>query len=126
MTNVMLLYVGSTIITLWGIAHLIPTKNIVKGFGSISEDNKKIIAMESIAEGLTLCFIGILVILVTRLGNPQSLTAHIVYLSCSSMLFIMAILTTLTGARTSILPYKICPVVKTIAAILFLLGSVLN
>ncbi len=126
MINITLLYVGSTIIILWGIAHLIPTKNIVKGFGDISEDNKKIIAMESIAEGLTLCFIGILVTLVTMIGNPTSQTAHIVYLSCSAMLFIMAILTTLTGARTSILPYKICPVVKNIVSILFFLGSILN
>jgi hypothetical protein len=39
----MLLYLGSKIITLWGIAHLIPTKAIVKGFGDISGDNKKII-----------------------------------------------------------------------------------
>lgn len=125
MNNITLLYIGSIIIILWGIAHLIPTKAIVKGFGNISEDNKKIITMESIAEGLTLCFIGILVVLVTISGNPNSLTAHIVYLSCAAMLFIMAILTTLTGARTSILPYKICPVVKTIVAILFLLGSIL-
>ena len=120
-----LLYAGSIVILLWGIAHIIPTKNIVNGFGPISEDNKKIITMESIAEGITLCFIGILVLLVTSLAGSQSQAAHIVYLACAVMLFIMAILTTMTGARTSILPYKICPAVKTIVAILFLLGSLI-
>ena len=125
MVNEVLLYIGSGIIILWGIAHIIPTKSIVGGFGAISEDNKKIITMESIAEGLTLCFIGVLVLLVTLLAGSQSQAAFIVYLACAVMLLVMAILTLLTGARTSILPYKICPVVKTIVAVLFLLGSLL-
>ena len=118
-----LLYIGSGVIILWGIAHLIPTKAIVRGFGEISEDNKRILAMESIAEGLTLCFLGVLVLLVTSLAGSQSETALIVYLACAVMLIIMAILTALTGARTALLPYKICPVVKTVVAILFFLGA---
>ena len=125
MANDILLYIGSGIIIFWGIAHIIPTKSIVGGFEAISEDNKKIITMESIAEGLTLCFIGVLVLLVTVFAGSQSQAAFIVYLACAVMLLIMAILTLLTGARTSILPYKICPVVKTVVAVLFLLGSLL-
>jgi len=123
--NDTLLYVGSAIIIIWGVAHLVPTRAIVNGFGAISEDNRKIIAMESIAEGLTLCFIGVLVLLVTTLADSQSQTAFVVYLACAGMLLVMAVLTAMTGARTSILPYKICPVVKTVVAILFLLGSLL-
>jgi chromate transport protein ChrA len=123
--NEMLLYIGSAIIIIWGIAHLIPTSAIVKGFGEISEDNKKIITMESIAEGITLCFLGVLVILVTSLGNSESQTAPIVYYSIVTMLLVMAVLTALTGARTSILPYKICPFVKTIVALLIFLGAAL-
>ena len=125
MINDLLLYIGSILIIIWGVAHLIPTKAIVNGFGPISEDNKRIITMESIAEGLTLCFIGVLVLLVTSLAGFQSQAAFIVYLACAVMLLIMAILTLLTGARTSILPYKTCPAVKTIVAILFFLGSML-
>jgi len=125
MINDLLLYIGSILIIIWGVAHLIPTKAIVNGFGPISEDNKRIITMESIAEGLTLCFIGVLVLLVTSLAGSQSQAAFIVYLACAVMLLIMAILTLLTGARTSILPYKTCPAVKTIVAILFFLGSML-
>jgi len=89
--NEMLLYTGSLVIIIWGIAHLIPTRAIVKGFGDISEDNKKIIAMESIAEGIALCFLGILVILVTTLGDWQSQTASVVYYSVVAMLIIMAV-----------------------------------
>ncbi|MFC1915409.1 hypothetical protein ACFLW4_01780 [Chloroflexota bacterium] len=125
MINDILLYIGSGVIILWGIAHLVPTKAIVSGFGAISEDNKKIIAMESIAEGFTLCFLGVLVLLVTSLAGSHSQAALIIYLTCAVMLLVMAVLTAVTGARTSILPYKICPFVKTAVAVLFILGSVL-
>ena len=123
--NETLLYIGSAIIILWGIAHIIPTKSIVKGFGDISEDNKKVLTMELIAEGLTLIFLGVLVLLVTILVGSQGKTAYIVYLACAVMLLIMAILTAMTGARVSTIWYKICPAVKTIVAVLFILGSVL-
>lgn len=123
--NEMLLYIGSGVIILWGIAHLIPTKSIVKGFGKISEDNRKILTMETIAEGITLCFLGVLVLLVTLLAGYEAKAANIVYLASAVMLLVMALLTALTGARTVLLPYKICPVVKTIVAVLFILGSVL-
>ncbi len=125
MVSVILLYVGAVVITLWGIAHIVATKPIVSGFGSISEDNRRIITMESIAEGLTLCFIGVLVLLVLSLGGSKNQTSFIVYLACAVMLIAMAILTAVTGARTSILPYKICPGVKAVVAILFFLGAVL-
>ncbi len=123
--NELLLYIGSGVIILWGIAHLIPTKSIVSGFGNISEDNKKILTMEVVAEGISLCFIGVLVLLVTLLAGYEAEAASIVYWVSAVMLLVMALLTTLTGARTAQLPYKICPVVKTIVAVLFILAVVL-
>lgn len=125
MLNEILLFVGSGLIIIWGVAHLIPTKAIVNGFGPISVDNKRIIAMESIAEGLTLIFLGVVVLLVTLIGGYQNTVSAVVYWSCSSMLVVLALLTMLTGARTSVLPYKICPVVKTAAATLIILGILL-
>jgi predicted RND superfamily exporter protein len=125
MMNDILLYVGSVLIIIWGIAHIIPTGAIVRGFGAISEDNKKIITMESVAEGATLVFVGMLVLLVTSMASSHSQVAHIVYLACADVLIIMALLTAFTGARTSLLPYKICPGVKTVVAVLFILGAAL-
>lgn len=120
-----LLYVGSAIIFVWGIAHIIPTRSVVKGFGEISEDNTKIITMEWAAEGITLCFIGVLVLLVTAIGGSQSAVSALVYRISAGMLVVMAVWTALTGARTSVIPIKICPFVKTAVAILFVLGSLL-
>jgi hypothetical protein len=125
MLNEILLYSGSGIIFIWGIAHLIPTKMIVNGFGPISSDNRKVLAMEIIAEGLTLCFLGVLVILVTGLSDYQSQAAETVYFSTAAMLVVMALLTAVTGARTPVIWYKLCPVVKVLVALLYILGTVL-
>jgi hypothetical protein len=120
-----LLYAGSAIITLWGIAHILPTESVVNGFGQISQDNKRIITMEWIAEGLAMCFIGILVLFVALFDGAESDVSVIVYGESAVMLVAMAVLTALTGARTSIVPIKICPFVKLAVATLFILGSVL-
>ena len=125
MTNETSVYIGSAIIIAWGVAHLIPTGAIVKGFGEISGDNKQILTMELLAEGMTLIFLGALPLVFTILSGPQGKPADIVYMACAVMLLVMAILTLLTGARTSQIPYKICPVIKTAVAVLFILGSVL-
>ena len=123
--NEALLYIGSIVIILWGIAHIIPTKAIVNSFGEISEDNRKVLTMELIAEGLTLIFLGVLPLLVTLLVGVQARTAGIVYLACTVMLLVMAVLTAMTGGRTSTIWYKLCPVIKTVVAVLFILGTIL-
>ena len=118
-----MVYIGSVVIFFWGIGHLIPTRSIITGFGSISKDNKRILTMEWIAEGLTLCFIGVLVFLVTSFAGPQNLVSIIVYRVAAWMLVVMAVLTFMTGAKTSVTAMKICPLIKSIVAILLFMGS---
>jgi len=125
MVNDILLYVGSVIVLLWGIGHIVPTRNVVKDFGSISRDNKLLITMEWIAEGLTLCFIGLLVLIVTLLHDSQNAVSISIYQISAAMLLVLAALHAMTGARTSILPMKLCPIIISSGAILFILGSIL-
>ncbi|NPE07856.1 MAG: hypothetical protein GNW80_06215 [Asgard group archaeon] len=125
MINEVLIYIGSAIIIVWGIAHEIATKSVVKGFGEISEDNKKIITLEWIAEGIALCFIGVLAIFVTAFGDYSTLTNQLVYWISSATMFGLGILTLLTGARTKEIPFKICPAVLAVVITLFMLGSLL-
>ena len=125
MMNEVLLYTGSAVSIIWGIAHLAPTKSVVKGFGEVSADNRRIITMEWLAEGFTLIFIGLLVLLITALYDYSNSISLLVYRVSAGMLLVMATLTALTGARTKILPIKICPFVKLSVAALFILGSVL-
>jgi hypothetical protein len=123
MLNTILLYAGSIIIAIWGIAHIIPTKAVVAGFGKLSQDNTRIITMEWIAEGLTLVFIGVLTLAVTTASGRDDPGAVVVYRGCAVMLVVMAGLTLATGARTKVIPIKICPFVKAAVAVLFVVGS---
>jgi len=125
MTNEVLLYAGSAVSIAWGIAHLAPTKSVVKGFGDISADNRRIITMEWLAEGFTLIFIGLLVALITALYDHSNAISLLVYRVSGGMLVAMAALTALTGARTKIIPIKICPFILVSVVVLFILGSVL-
>lgn len=120
-----LLCTGSIIIIIWGIAHIVPTRGVVNGFGELSTDNRRILMMEWIAEGLTMVFIGLLVLLVSLMFDGQNEVAIFVYRASAVMLLVMAGLSATTGARTSILPMKLCPYIKTAVAILILVGSVI-
>ena len=115
-----LIYSGSILIFIWGAVHIFPVKSIVKGFNQDSKDNILIITMEWIAEGQALAFLGILVFLVTILSDTVNSVSNIVYLTCAVILLLLALLSLFTGARTSILPMKLCPVIKTITALTFL------
>jgi hypothetical protein len=125
MLNTVLLYVGSFILILWGGAHLVFTKPVVDGFKLKSKDLKRVFLMEWIMEGLALCFIGVLVGVVTLLegvGNPASV---IVYGASIGMLVLMAIVSAFTGARVAFIVYRLCPVIFLASALLFLFGGVL-
>jgi hypothetical protein len=78
-----------------------------------------------VAEGLTLCFIGVLVLLTGILGGTANDVSRIVFRISAGMLIVLAGWTALTGARTSNIPTKICPFVLTIVAILFVIGSLI-
>jgi hypothetical protein len=123
MASDILLYVGSAIIFLWGLAHIAVTRSVVEGFGTLSADNRHILTMEWVAEGLAFWFIGALVLLVRLGGGCGTPAANLVYRASAGMLLVMAVWSGLTGARTSILPMKLCPVVKTVVAALYLVAS---
>jgi len=118
-----MLYAGSIVITLWGVAHIVPTRSVVAGFEPLTEDNRHIITMEWVAEGLTLCFIGLLALSITVVGPARNPLSAVVYAACAAMLLVMAAWSALTGAKTPVLPMKLCPFVKTAVAILFVMGS---
>lgn len=119
-----LLFIASFFTFGWGVAHLFPTKNVVKDFGDISTDNKNIITMEWINEGATLIFLGILTAVVTFFGSENQL-AVIVYFSIALFLLVLAIISLFTGFKVNFLPFKLCPVIFTVSAILIIAGSLL-
>jgi len=119
---IILLYLGSGLTVLWGISHLIPTKNVVNDFGDISKDNRHIITMEWIVEGVSLIFIGVLVTTVTFI-NPNTLVSNAVYIVSVIGLLGLAIVALFTGFKVNFLPFKLCPFILTISAVLIILGA---
>jgi hypothetical protein len=109
---------------IWGIAHLFPTTSVVRGFGDISKDNKRIITMEWIIEGVTLIFTGLLIGLLTIL-NPDNKISSVLFILIVVLLIVLAIISFLTGFRVKFLPYKLCPFVLMAAAIMILIGEFL-
>jgi hypothetical protein len=118
-----LVYIGSAVIVRWGVGHLAASKSVIAGFSSVSPDNHRVITMEWIAEGLALCFVGAIGALSAFAGGSG---AAIVVWACVVMLVVLAILSLLTGARTSVLPMRICPFVKLGVAALYTLGNVIR
>lgn len=116
-----LFYVSGILTLLWGIAHLFPTANVVKGFGDISTDNRLIITMEWMVEGFTLIFLGLLIFVVT-ITDATSKLAKNVLVSIVVMLFAMAILSLFTGFGVNFLPFKLCPFIFSASAILIVIG----
>ena len=123
MVSQILFYIGSGITIIWGITHLFPTKSIVKGFGEISTDNKNIITMEWIVEGVALIFIGFIVLGITII-EPADNSAAFVYFSSVVILFVLAVISLFTGFKINFLPFKLCPYLFSVSAILILLGYI--
>jgi hypothetical protein len=121
-----LIYIGSVAITAWGIGHLIATRSVVAGFDSVSSDNRRIITMEWILEGLTLCFLGVLAGTMVATGQSLDTSGGVVIWACAVMLLVMAMVSAATGARTSVGPMRACPFVKTSVAILLVAGNLLG
>ena len=121
MVNQVLLYLGSAFVLFWGIAHLFPTRSVVRGFGDISADNRRIITMEWIIEGVSLIFIGALVSSVTFIDHASAISQTIYWVSFV-MLNALSVISLLTGFRVNFLPFKLCPVIFTTSSILILLG----
>ena len=121
MVNQILLYISSLLLIFWGIAHLFPTKSVVKEFGEISLDNKRIVTMEWINEGATLIFIGIIIAAVTYMDHTSTVSKT-VYRISFLMLNAMSVISLFTGFKINFLPYKLCPVIFTGTSILIILG----
>jgi hypothetical protein len=124
MVNQVLLYMGALFTCAWGAAHLFPTRPVVQGFGEISRDNRRIITMEWIVEGVSLVFIGLLVAVVTSVDR-SSATAKAVYWVCFAELNVLSIVSWFTGFKVSFLPFKLCPLIFSGSSVLVLLGSLL-
>jgi len=123
-SGALLAYVASAVLLAWGSAHLVPTRAVAASFGAITPDNRRILIMEWVAEGITHVSIGLLVILVTAIEGADNAATQLVYVVSAGILLVLAALTAMTGARTSVIWFRVCPFVLTSAAVLLCLASI--
>jgi len=119
-----LAYVAAGLTGLWGIAHVLPTRQVLAGFAPITVDNRRVLLQEWLAEAVTMAGIATLIVLVTAVGTSHT-TTNLIYRIAAGFLVALALLTGLTGARTSVVWFKICPVVLTASATLLAVTSFL-
>ena len=93
-----LIAVAGGIAIVWGVAHIMPTRQVVAGFGDIGADNRWVITMEWVAEGLTFLFVGALIVAAAIVGD-----AEIAYWVSAPFLLVIGAWTAMTGARTGVI-----------------------
>lgn len=119
----LLAYVAGSVVALWGAAHAIPTRQVLAGFAPITADNRRIIVQEWLAEAFTMWGIAAMVIVVTAVGGTEAGARDWVYQVAAGLLIALGTLTALTGARTPVVWFKICPVLLASSAGLLLAAS---
>jgi len=121
----LLAYVAGVIVAVWGVAHAVPTRQVLAGFAPITPDNRRIVVQEWLAEAFTMWGIAAMVIVVTAVGGAGPDARVWVYRVAAGLLVALGVLTALTGARTAVVWFKICPVLLACSAILLLTASLL-
>ena len=117
-----LLYIAAALTGVWGIAHLFATRGVVAGFGELSADNRRIITMEWIVEGVALLALGALVAAVT-IASPGSATAFAAYAVVIATLLTLAAVSLFTGFHIAFLPFRLCPLIFASSAVLIGIGA---
>lgn len=117
--------VAAGIVFVWGVSHIIPTKQVVAGFGDIGRDNRRIITMEWVAEGLSFMFVAALIAAVTWSGRSPEAAEDLVYRVTVGFLLTIGAWTAMTGARTKVIWFKMCPLVMSVSSGLLIAASLL-
>ena len=116
------IYLASAVTAAWGIAHLLATRGAVAGFGDLSPDNRRIITMEWIVEGVALVSIAAFVAVATAI-QPDSSLSDGIYAVAIGTLVAFALVALFTGFRVAFLPYRLCPFIFALAAGLIAWGA---
>lgn len=120
--NQVVLYLAATLTGLWGVAHLFATKGVVAGFGDITTDNRRIITMEWIVEGVALISTAMFVAFAAAI-QPETAVSSAVYAVAIVTLVVLAVVSLFTGFKVAFLPFKLCPFIFGVSAGLIAWGG---
>ena len=117
-----LLYLASALTVLWGVAHLWATRGVVAGFGELTADNRRIITMEWIVEGVALISLATLVGAATAIDATTTVSSA-AYAVAIATLIVLALVSLFTGFKIAFLPFRLCPFVFGLSAALIAAGA---
>ena len=120
--NPISLYLAVALTGVWGIAHLLATRGVVRGFGDLSADNRRIITMEWIVEGVALISTAAFVAAATAV-DPGAAVSSAVYAVAIGTLVVLAVVSLFTGFKVAFLPFRLCPVIFGVSAALIAWGA---
>jgi hypothetical protein len=121
--SAVLAYVSAALVAAWGVAHAAPTRQVLAGFEPVTADNRWVIKQEWLAEAFTMWGVAAVIIAATATGGTAASVRDWVYRAAAGLLLALAALTALTGARTPVIWFKVCPALLTSAAVLLLAAS---
>jgi len=98
-----LLSFGALMTGFWGVAHLLATKAAVAGFGNLSADNRRILTMEWLVEGVALISVAAFVGAVTMV-DPDAVVSLAVYAVAIATLIALAGVSLFTGFKVAFCP----------------------
>ncbi|MDD4904345.1 MAG: hypothetical protein PHX77_07595 [Candidatus Bipolaricaulis sp.] len=125
MLPIVLRVVGVVVLLLWGIVHMLRARSIVRGFGEISADNRRIVVGMALFEAVGLVFVAASVGLITYYGAFGDTLETILVNATVGFLYANAFLGAWTKARTKSVPMRLCPWVEAAVGTLFLLSNLL-
>ncbi|GAG10833.1 unnamed protein product, partial [marine sediment metagenome] len=104
------------------VAHLFATKGVVAGFGELTPDNRRIITMEWIVEGVALISTSAFVATATAI-RPDATVSSGVYAVAIGTLLVLATVSLFTGFKVAFLPFRLCPFIFGASAALIAWGA---
>jgi len=114
---------AAVLVAAWGVAHVVPTRRVIAGFEPISADNRRVLLQEWLAEAFTMWGVAAIVVLTVAVAGTGAAATHWVCRATAGLLVALAVLTALTGARTTVVWFKVCPVLLGASAVLLVLAS---
>ena len=120
--NQVLLFIASTMTGLWGVAHLFATRGVITGFGDLTADNRRIITMEWIVEGVSLISTAAFVAVATAI-QPEAPVSSAIYTVAIGTLVVLAVVSLFTGFKVAFLPFRLCPFIFVVSAVLIAWGA---
>ena len=120
--NQVVLFIAAAMTGLWGVAHLLATRGVVSGFGDITADNRRIITMEWIVEGVALISTAAFVAAATAV-DAEAAVSEAVYAVAIGTLVGLAVVSLFTGFKVAFLPFRLCPFIFGVSGALIAWGA---